>query len=88
VHSNVKHFASADFWLYYRILPEPIRVLADKNFALLKTNLRHPSLRLKKAGAYWSVRVGIGYRALGKERAEGIVWVWIGSHADYDERLK
>ena len=84
----MKHFASPDFWFHYRPLPENIRGLADKNFALLKENARHPSLRLKKAGNFWSARVGLGYRALGKERPEGIVWVWIGSHADYDSMLK
>jgi hypothetical protein len=84
----VRHFASPDFWFHYRLLPENIRRLADKNFALLKADARHPSLHLKKIGDYWSVRVGLGYRALGKERSEGIVWVWIGSHADYDAMLK
>ena len=39
-------------------------------------------------GIYWSARVGISYRALGKERVEGIVWMWIGSHAEYDRLLK
>lgn len=56
----MKHFASPDFWFHYRLLPENIRGIADKNFVLLKENARHPSLRLKKAGDYWSVRVGLG----------------------------
>ena len=84
----VKHFASPDFWFHYRLLPESIQELADKNFSLIKQNPRHPSIRLKKAGLYWSARVGMSYRALGKERQEGIVWVWIGSHAEYDEMIK
>ena len=69
----MKHFASPDFWFHYRLLPENIQELADKNFSLLKENSRHPSLRLKKVGVYWSIRVGISYRALGKEREEGII---------------
>ena len=84
----MKHFASPDFWFHYRLLPETIQNLADKNFAFLKENPNHPSLRLKKVGFYWSVRVGISYRALGKERKEGIVWVWIGTHAEYDRLIK
>jgi len=84
----VRHFASPEFWFHYRLLPESIRELADKNFALLKQDPRHPSLRLRKIGSFWSVRVGIGYRALGKDRTEGIVWVWIGSHAEYDSIIK
>ena len=83
----MKHFASPEFWFHYRLLPEAIRNLADKNFALLKENPRHPSLRLKKVGAFWSVRVGLGYRALGKDRSEGVVWWWIGSHSDYDSMI-
>ena len=83
----MKHFASPDFWFRYRLLPQSIQDLADRNFDLLKTNPRHPSLRLKKAGAFWSVRIGLGYRALGKDRKEGIVWFWIGSHAEYDQLL-
>jgi hypothetical protein len=84
----MKHFASPDFWVHYRLLPENIQDVADKNFTLLKENSKHPSLRLKKVGPYWSVRVGISYRALGKERSEGIIWMWIGSHAEYDQLIK
>jgi hypothetical protein len=32
----------------YRALPADIRALADKNFALLKSDPRHPSLHLKR----------------------------------------
>jgi hypothetical protein len=71
----VKPFASPDFRFHYRLLPEAIRDLADKNFALLKENPRHPSLRLKKVGSFWSVRIGLGYRALGRDRPEGVVWM-------------
>ncbi|MCD8481584.1 MAG: hypothetical protein LR015_02230 [Verrucomicrobia bacterium] len=84
----MKHFASPDFWFYYRLLPEKIQELADKNFALLKENPRHASLRLKKVGSFWSVRIGISYRAIGKEREEGVVWMWIGSHAEYEQLIK
>jgi len=58
--------------------------LADRSFVLLKSDPRHPSLRLKRVGDLWSVRVGSHYRALGTEVPEGILWVWIGTHADYD----
>jgi hypothetical protein len=61
--------------------------LADKNFALLKSDPRHRSLRLKKVGPYWSVRVGLRHRALATEVDGDLVWFWIGSHADYDSML-
>ena len=81
----MNHFASPEFWFHYRQLPDDIQRLADKNFALLKTDPHHPSIRLKKVGTFWSVRVGLRYRALAKERPEGLVWFWIGSHGAYDK---
>ena len=83
----MNHFASPDFWFHYRQLPPEIRDLADKNFELLKQNPRHPSLRLKKAGVFYSARVGLHYRVLAKERSEGLVWFWIGHHSEYDRLL-
>lgn len=84
----MKHFASSRFWNCYERLPEHIRKLADKNFELLKTNPRHPSLHFKKVGSYRSVRVGLGYRALAVEVKDGLLWFWIGTHGDYDDLLR
>jgi hypothetical protein len=83
----VKHFASPQFWRSYRRLSPEVRDLADKNFQLLKADPKHPSLHFKKIGRLWSVRVGAHYRALGLDRPAGVVWFWIGSHADYDKLL-
>ena len=85
----MRHWASTDFWYAYRGLPAPIRELADKNFALLKNDPRHPSLRLKKVGDYYySARIGSAYRALGVEVPDGILWIWIGNHADYEKLIR
>jgi hypothetical protein len=69
-------------------LPQNLRSLADKNYALLKENPRHPSLQLKKVGRLWSVRVGLNCRALAVEAPDGLVWFWIGSHAEYIDKIK
>lgn len=42
------HGTTADFWKEYRALPADVRERADKQFALLKVNPRHPSLQFKK----------------------------------------
>ena len=85
----MKHFASPKFWARYKSLPKNVRELADKNFELLKTDPKHPSLHFKQIGNLWSVRVGRHYRALGlNKEEEGIIWFWIGSHADYDKLIK
>ncbi len=81
----MNHYASSDFWNSYAQLPAEIQALADKNYALLKENPRHPSLQLKRIGELWSVRIGLHYRAIGIDAHDGIQWLWIGSHADYDK---
>jgi hypothetical protein len=81
----LNHFTSASFWTAYNALPKEVRDVADKNYELLKSNPRHPSLQLKKIEELWSVRVGQHYRAVGIDVEGGIQWIWIGSHADYDK---
>ena len=84
----MNHFTTPDFWAHYRALPDEVQQLADKNYALLKQNPQHPSLRLKKVGIYWSARVGLHHRVLAKERAEGLVWFWVGHHGEYERLVK
>ena len=79
------HRASPDFWALHNQLPASVRNLADKSFAILKTDPRHPSLHFKKAGRYWSARVGLHYRVIGVDLGEGVLWFWIGSHSEYDD---
>lgn len=63
-----------------------MRTLADKNFALLKQDPKHPSLHFKRIkDDLWSVRVGRSHRALAIEGRDGFQRFWIGSHADYDQ---
>lgn len=81
------HHANPRFWRCYRALPTEIRALADRNYAILKSNPSHGSLSFKKIGVLWSVRVGLHYRALATEVGDDLVWFWIGSHAEYDKLL-
>jgi hypothetical protein len=82
------HFANSAFWAAYNALPEPIRNLADRCYRLLDVDPRHPSLHLKRVGRLWSVRVGTGHRAVGIDSPDGIVWIWIGTHAEYDRLIR
>jgi hypothetical protein len=73
----------------YANLPEEIRRQARQAYIRFQKNPRHPSLRFKKVDEEtntFSVRVGLGYRALGTFDGSTIIWFWIGSHTDY-ERL-
>ena len=83
----MRHAASSRFWRCHAALPAAVQALADKNFALLRADPRHPSLSFKRIDSVWSVRVGAHYRALGTEIDGGILWVWIGTHADYDRLI-
>ncbi len=81
------HHASPDFWEAYRALSPALRNLADRAFDQLKSNPRHPSLHFKRVGEFWSARVGLHHRALGVEAPDGVLWFWIGSHAEYDRTV-
>ncbi len=82
------HRASSRFLECYGQLPEQVKELANKCFALLRENPNHPSLRLKKIGKFWSVRIGIAHRALGIPDGRYLIWVWIGTHEEYERLLK
>ena len=83
----MKHKTTSSFWIGYEKLPPEIRGLADKNFKLLKADPFHPSLQLKKVGKVWSARVGSHYRAVATPIESGFLWIWIGTHAEYDSLL-
>lgn len=53
----------------------------------LKEDPQYPSLHFKKVERFWSARVGGNYRAVAIEGADGLVWFWLGTHADYDKLL-
>ena len=78
------HHAAPDFWNRYHALPPEVREIADRTFALLKVDPHHPSLHLKKVDQMWTVRVGAHYRAPAVSVRDGLLWFWIGSHAEYD----
>lgn len=80
----MNHRASRRFWACYHALPVEVRQLADHCYVLLRQDSHHPSLHFKKVGQYWSVRVGLHYRALAVESGADLAWFWIGTHAEYD----
>jgi hypothetical protein len=81
------HRTTRRFWDYLNALPEPIQRTAHKDFELLKNDSSHPSLHFKKVGKFWSVRVGINHRALAVEDGRDFIWVWIGTHDEYERSI-
>jgi hypothetical protein len=87
----VKSQLAEDFISRFRQLPARIQRLARKNYKLWTENPAHPGLQFKLVGKgmpVYSIRVGIGWRALGLKVDDAIVWFWIGSHAEYELLLR
>jgi mRNA-degrading endonuclease RelE of RelBE toxin-antitoxin system len=82
------HKATKRFWFCLHELPEPIQKIAKKNFDLLKENPKHPSLHFKRVGKLWSARVGLNHRALSVKTENNFIWVWIGTHEEYERLIK
>jgi len=84
----MNHRATPRFWACYRRLPADVQELADRCYAMLLQDPRHPSLHFKQVGQFWSVRVGLHYRALALKEEADVVWLWISPHAEYDTLLR
>ena len=75
----------------YAALPREVQQQADEAYRLWKQDPYHPGLHFKqphvKGNAYYSVRIGLHYRALARIEPDGYVWFWIGTHTEYDKML-
>jgi len=88
----MKSSRTQNFRQQFLKLPPKIKEIAQKNYQLWRKNPFHPSLQFKSVKPQehiWSVRIGLGWRALGvvKVQENKIIWFWLGSHADYDKIL-
>lgn len=75
------------FWESYERLDESIRKRARKAFMLWSENPFHPPLHCKCINSgenIWSVRISLGYCALGVMDGDTVTWFWAGSHEEYE----
>jgi hypothetical protein len=75
---------------HFEGLPEDAKKQAKKAYAIWRENPYHRSLQFKRVSPrqpVYSVRVGLGWRALGLLEGDMVYWFWIGSHAQYEELL-
>lgn len=71
-------------------LPDAVQAQAREAYRRFQADPTHPGLRFKQVHTpppTYSVRIGLGVRALGVLSGDTVTWFWIGSHADYDELL-
>ncbi len=82
----MKSYANEKFWKAFENLPIQIQRRARESYQLWQENPHHPSLQFKRIHSkrpIFSVRVGIGWRAVGVKQDETMIWFWIGSHGEY-----
>jgi hypothetical protein len=87
----MKSQTTLSFWQHYRALPPEIRQRARQAYKLWRDNPAHPGLffkRVKESQSVYSVRIGVGYRALGLLKGDTVTWFWIGTHDEYERLLK
>ena len=87
----MKSQVTRSFWRHYWALPQEIRLRARRVYRLWRDNPSHPSLffkRVKEGWPLYSIRIGLGYRALGLLKEETITWFWIGDHDEYERLIK
>jgi hypothetical protein len=79
-----------DFIDCYVRLPAEVREQARRAYRRWRANPRHAGLHFKRVHStepIFSVRIGLGRRALGTLVGDTMTRFWIGSHADYDEMI-
>lgn len=82
------HRTTERFWKCFDHLPALVQKTAKNNFELLKTDPAYSSLHFKKVGTFWSVRAGMSHRALAVEDGDDFIWVWIGTHDEYERIIR
>ena len=83
----IKSQTVSSFWTAYRALPENTRKDARKAYRLWKQNPFHSSLHFKCINYkehIWSIRISLGYRALGIYEGDTVTWFWVGDHEAYE----
>jgi hypothetical protein len=86
----VRSVRTKQFCKQFDALPVAVQHEARAAYKEFVKDPWHPSLHLesvqgKRGRTYYSVRVGLHYRALAERLPDTWLWFWIGSHAEYDK---
>jgi hypothetical protein len=79
------------FWKQFDALPAAVQRRAHRAYHLWRSNPLARSLYFKSVSdseLIYSVRIGMGYRALGLVEGDTIYWYFIGDHDAYERELK
>jgi len=86
----VNSYLTDDFIKQFGKLPERIQIRSRQAYRQWKENPYDPKFQFKKVHStkpIYSVRVNIGWRALGYKQNNSILWFWIGSHENYNKLI-
>jgi hypothetical protein len=81
---------NATFWQLYRGLSAEVRAATTDAYKRFRQNPAHPGLqleRLRRDPRLWAVRVTRDHRAVARRCQDDWVWIWIGSHKDFDRQF-
>ncbi len=84
----MKSHLTAGFIESFNRRPKRNQRSARRDYQLWRRDPNHPSLQFKRVGRKregYSVRVALGWRALGVKDRDTMVWFWIGLHAEYEQ---
>jgi len=87
----MKSITTSQFWKLYDTLPAEVQRRADNAYELWQINPYGHGLYFKRVGKQqpiYSVRIGLGYRAVGILEGDAVLWFWIGPHDEYERLLK
>jgi hypothetical protein len=86
----VNSYLDEDFAKCFKKLPERIQIRTKQVYRQWKENPFAPNLQFKQIHPIkpiYSVRVNIGWRALGYKKNNSVFWFWIGSHEEYNKMI-
>lgn len=84
------NFRTPDFNDLYFKLPAEVKRAARNAYEKFQADPYQNGLRFKKLSGYddvYSVRISLGYRAVGLVDGNQIDWFWIGSKADFEREF-
>ena len=86
----MKNRRTKKFLKQFLDLPPDIQNQAKESYRRFQTDPYHSSLHFKCINTQsnlYSVRIGMHYRAVGVKQGDTIIWLFIGSHEDYNQLL-
>ncbi|MFM9940750.1 MAG: hypothetical protein ACKVP7_14800 [Hyphomicrobiaceae bacterium] len=86
----MKSRTTRKFWRLFDALPADVQEHARRSYEQFRADPAHPGLqfkRISKAAPWYSVRIGLDYRAIGLLDGDTVTWHWIGHHDEYERQI-